>query len=86
MAALEVTTVPRIFTESFWNDAAVEAVKTKASVPAAIIYFASKTLAEKAAWEFVAAHKSEISWDLAVMNPSLIIGVGIVHPFSLQLT
>lgn len=86
VAALEVTEVPRFFTESTWNEAAVEAVKTKASVPAPIIYFASKTLAEKAAWDFVAAHNSEISWDLAVMNPSLIIGVRLSHLFSLQLT
>jgi hypothetical protein len=83
VAALEVTTVPRVFTESTWNEAAVEAVKNKASAPAPIIYFASKTLAEKAAWEFVAAHKSEISWDLAVINPSLILGVRHSHPISL---
>src|SRR5713101_5787437 len=62
VAALEVTSVPRVFTESTWNEAAVEAVKTKASAPAPLIYFASKTLAEKAAWEFVSAHNSEISW------------------------
>ena len=76
VAALEVTNVPRVFTESSWNEAAVEAVKTKASAAGPfMIYCASKTLAEKAAWEFVAAHKSEISWDLAVINPSLILGV-----------
>lgn len=86
VAALEATRVPRLFSENTWNEAAVEAVKTKASVPAPIIYFASKTLAEKAAWDFVAAHKSEISWDLAVMNPSLILGVRLSHSFSLQLT
>ena len=87
VAALEVTTVPRVFTESSWNDAAVEAVKTKGfAAGAPIIYFASKTLAEKAAWEFVAAHKSEISWDLAVLNPSLILGVRLSHPFCAELT
>lgn len=82
VAALEVTTVPRVFTESSWNEAAVEAVKTKASAAGPfMIYCASKTLAEKAAWEFVAAHSSEISWDLAVINPSLIIGVRRSTPF-----
>jgi hypothetical protein len=75
VAALEVTTVPRVFTESSWNEAAVEAVKTKGSAAGPfVIYCASKTLAEKAAWEFVMAHKSEISWDLAVVNPTEIFG------------
>jgi nucleoside-diphosphate-sugar epimerase len=84
VAALEVTTVPRVFTESSWNEAALEAVKTKGSAAGPfVIYCASKTLAEKAAWEFVAAHNSEISWDLAVINPSLILGVRLSHPFSL---
>lgn len=75
VAILEVTTVPRVFTESSWNEAAVEAVKTKGSAAGPfVIYCASKTLAEKAAWDFVTAHNSEISWDLAVINPSLILG------------
>jgi hypothetical protein len=62
----------------------VEAVKTKGSAAGPfMIYYASKTLAEKAAWEFVSTHKSEISWDLAVVNPSLILGVRLPHPLSL---
>jgi len=63
--------VSRVFTESDWNDAAVGAVKIKGSIAG---YLASKTLAEKAAWEFVAAHKSEISWDLVALHPPLIFG------------
>ncbi|KAI0272957.1 hypothetical protein BGY98DRAFT_936540 [Russula aff. rugulosa BPL654] len=68
-AVREVTTVPRTFSESNWNEAAVESVKTRGSAAGPVtIYLASKTLAEKAAWEFVATHESEISWDLV---PSL---------------
>ena len=77
-AVREDPTVPRTFSESNWNDAAVEAVKTKG--PAAgpyVIYSASKVLAEKAAWEFVAAHESEISWDLVTINPPWIFGVSL---------
>jgi nucleoside-diphosphate-sugar epimerase len=74
-AVREDTTVPRDFNESNWNDSSVEAVKTKGSAAGPVlIYLASKTLAEKAAWEFVAAHKSEISWDLVTINPPLIFG------------
>jgi nucleoside-diphosphate-sugar epimerase len=83
VAVLEVTTVPRVFTESSWNEASVEAVKTKGSAAGPfVIYCASKTLAEKAAWEFVSAHNSEIAWDLAVVNPTLILGARFFHPFS----
>jgi nucleoside-diphosphate-sugar epimerase len=74
-AIREETAVPRAFNESNWNNAAVEAVKTRGSAAGPVlIYLASKTLAEKAAWEFVATHKSEISWDLVVINPPLIFG------------
>ncbi|KAH9973391.1 hypothetical protein BJV74DRAFT_864462, partial [Russula compacta] len=74
-AVREPTTVSRIFTENDWNNAAVEAVKTHGSEAGPVtIYLASKTLAEKAAWDFVAAHKSEISWDLVVINPPYIFG------------
>ena len=77
-AVREETSVPRVFSESSWNNAAVEAVKTKGSaVGPATIYVASKTLAEKVAWEFVAAYGSEISWDLVVLNPPLVFGVSL---------
>jgi nucleoside-diphosphate-sugar epimerase len=74
-AVREVTTVPRTFSESNWNEAAVESVKTRGSAAGPVtIYLASKTLAEKAAWEFVATHESEISWDLVTINPPWIFG------------
>ena len=78
-AIREPTTTPRVFNETNWNNAAVEAVKTKGSaVGPDVIYLASKTLAEKAAWDFVAAHKSEIAWDLVALNPPFIFGVSFV--------
>ena len=87
VAILEVTAVPRVFTENNWNEAAVEAVKTKGSAAGPfVMYCASKTLAEKAAWEFVGTHKSEISWDLAVVNPTLILGARLSQLSSLLLT
>ena len=39
-----------------------------------MFYLASKTLTEKAAWKFVNTHRSEISWDLIVINPPWIFG------------
>jgi len=74
-AVREETSVPRVFTESTWNNSSVEAVETKGSAAGPVdIYMASKTLAEKAAWDFVAAHKSEISWDLVVINSPWLFG------------
>ena len=58
------TPVPRSFTEGSWNNPAIEAVKTKGSAAGPGAFFKaskSKTLAEMAAWEFVAPHKSERS-------------------------
>jgi nucleoside-diphosphate-sugar epimerase len=74
----EDTTAPHFFTESNWNDSAVERVKTKGSAAgSATIHMASKTLIEKIAWKFIAAHRTEISWDLVVINPPLIFGASL---------
>ncbi|KIY74213.1 D-lactaldehyde dehydrogenase [Cylindrobasidium torrendii FP15055 ss-10] len=39
-----------------------------------VMYRASKSLAEKAAWDFWKEHKAEVSWDLVVLNPPLVLG------------
>ncbi|KAF8308482.1 NAD-binding protein [Clavulina sp. PMI_390] len=67
------------WSEKDWNDKDVrdfEAAGSKAS--GGLAYTASKTLAERAAWDFVAQHKDSISWDLSVINPSYIFGP-IIH-------
>ncbi|KAI0286184.1 hypothetical protein BC826DRAFT_1093568 [Russula brevipes] len=75
VGAIREAGVNRVFTESDWNDASVDAVNAKGSEAGPLlIYLASKTLAERAAWQFVATHKSEISWDLVALNPPYISG------------
>ncbi|KZT02568.1 NAD-P-binding protein [Laetiporus sulphureus 93-53] len=66
---------PRTFSELDWNDAAVNEVREKGrgASPAAK-YRASKTLAERAAWEFVEKDKGAIGWDLVVLNPPYVFG------------
>ena len=44
-------------------------------------YWASKTLAERAAWEFYEKNKANISWDLVVLNPAFVYGP-IIHAVS----
>ncbi|KAJ7016547.1 hypothetical protein C8F04DRAFT_1160741 [Mycena alexandri] len=74
-AVLNVAPTPQILDESNWNDQAVEEVTEKGrAASAAAKYRASKMLAERAAWDFVKKYKDEISWDLSVMNPPLVLG------------
>jgi nucleoside-diphosphate-sugar epimerase len=78
VAVFEWVTEPRVFTESNWNNAAMEAAKTKgAAADTFTIYSASKALAEKAAWEFVDVNKSKISWDLVALNPPWLFGASL---------
>ena len=74
-AVLTPTTEPRVFSEANWNEASIQEVKEKgrdAAGPAK--YRASKTLAEKAAWEFYEQNKASLPWDLVVLNPPFVYG------------
>jgi len=56
-----------IFNEGHWSNPD----KTKSGISS---YSKSKTLAERAAWDFVAALSDEDKFDLTVCNPAFIIG------------
>ncbi|KAF7376957.1 Ketoreductase azaE [Mycena sanguinolenta] len=69
-AVLQIQAEPRTFSELDWNEQAPrEVTEMGRSAPAMTKYRASKTLAERAAWDFVAKHKTEIGWDLIAINP-----------------
>ncbi|KAJ7662730.1 D-lactaldehyde dehydrogenase [Mycena polygramma] len=81
-AVMNTSNTPQVLSELDWNDQAVQEVEKKgreASNP--YKYQASKTLAERAAWEFAKKHAGEITWDLSVMNPPLVLGP-ILHAVS----
>ena len=66
-------TAEGLIDESTWNEGAIVEVREKGRNASNLIkYRASKSLAEKAAWAFYKQHKSEISWDLVALNPSLV--------------
>ncbi|KAI0746584.1 NAD(P)-binding protein [Daedaleopsis nitida] len=66
---------PRELSELDWNEGHIAEVKEKGKDASAMAkYCASKTLAERAAWEWVEAHKGEIGWDLVVLNPPYVFG------------
>jgi len=75
---------PRDYDETSWNNAAVAAVASKGSTAGPItIYLASKTLAERAACELVAAHKAKLAWDLVANQPAMDFrGTSLVSPFA----
>ncbi|TCD70287.1 methylglyoxal reductase (NADPH-dependent) gre2 [Steccherinum ochraceum] len=69
------SSVPKHVDEHSWNDAAVaEAERLGKGASSLAKYTASKTLAEKAAWEWYENHKTFFSWDLASFNPPWIFG------------
>ncbi|KAA1477465.1 D-lactaldehyde dehydrogenase [Dentipellis sp. KUC8613] len=71
--------------ETSWNEPSILEVQEKGTkAPGIAMYRASKTLAEKAAWEFVETHKGEIGWDLAVLNPPFVFGPPIHEVTSLD--
>ncbi len=66
-----------VYTEKDWNISSVENVEKKGKdQEGPDAYRASKTMAERAAWEFVETHKP--SWDLVTVNPPLVFGP-IIH-------
>jgi len=71
----------KVFTEEDWNELAIKEVKEQGDkAPGITKYRASKTLAERAAWEFYEKNKSDIKWDLSFLNPPFVFGP-LTHDF-----
>ena len=65
----------KIFDENDWNEQSIIDVNEQGPKTfAPTKYRASKTLAEKAAWEIYNQHKGKVSWDLTVLNPPFVFG------------
>ncbi len=68
---------PYTFTESDWNEHSHAVVEKEGnSAPGGDKYRASKTLAERSAWDLM--EKEKPKWDLATINPPLVFGP-IIH-------
>lgn len=77
-SVLTIQSEPRVFSEADWNEAAIAQVRAEGTrAPGVVKYRASKTLAEKAAWEFVGKNKTRLAWDLVVLNPPYVFGPAI---------
>ncbi|QKX60077.1 uncharacterized protein TRUGW13939_07219 [Talaromyces rugulosus] len=65
--------------EKDWNDQRVEECERLGRDASGLSkYSASKTLAERAVWDFYLKHREEIMWDLVAINPPYIFGP-IIH-------
>ncbi|KAK9322287.1 NAD(P)-binding protein [Lipomyces orientalis] len=65
--------------EMNWNEASIIECDEKGKDASRLSkYSASKTLAEKAAWDFYEKHKSEVNWDISVINPPWVFGP-VIH-------
>ncbi|KAL6299273.1 NAD-P-binding protein [Sparassis latifolia] len=74
-AVLTALPEPHVFTELDWNNKSVKEVEEKGrNAAGSDKYMASKTLAERAAWDFIAKNKAQLSWDLVVLNPPYVFG------------
>ncbi|KAI8986793.1 NAD(P)-binding protein [Trametes punicea] len=77
-SVLTPSTEPHVFSEADWNEASLQEVREKGrdATPQGK-YRASKTLAERAAWQFYEENKANLKWDLVVLNPPFVFGPAI---------
>ncbi|KAJ7596413.1 hypothetical protein C8J56DRAFT_917374 [Mycena floridula] len=79
-AVRETLPEPKVFDENDWNEQSIQSVE-KLGKDSPFKYYASKTLAEKAAWNFQQEHKSEVSWELVTLCPTYSFGP-VIHEVS----
>ncbi|KAK3392498.1 hypothetical protein B0T20DRAFT_421302 [Sordaria brevicollis] len=68
------------FSEASWNPVTIDDIHRHP----ATAYRASKTLAEKAAWDFVKDPANNVKFDLATVNPPMVFGPVVHHLASLS--
>ncbi|KAF5366694.1 hypothetical protein D9757_013584 [Collybiopsis confluens] len=74
-SVMDLHPVPSNFTEADWNTHSPAEVKKSGLGAGPIhVYLASKTLAEKAAWDYYNSIKGTVSWDLVAILPGMIFG------------
>ncbi|KAL4800877.1 major facilitator superfamily domain-containing protein [Aspergillus venezuelensis] len=67
----------KVYTEEDWSPLGYEEGRDAGAVPTA--YRASKVLAERSAWDFVAAHAVTIQYKLVTLCPGMVFG-RMIHP------
>ncbi|KAI0056654.1 D-lactaldehyde dehydrogenase [Artomyces pyxidatus] len=74
-----------VLDETSWNKTAILDIEQNGANAAQLNkYRASKTLAERAVWDFYEKNKSTLDWDVVVLNPPYVFGPLINHVSSLR--
>ncbi|KAL0470340.1 hypothetical protein QR685DRAFT_523396 [Neurospora intermedia] len=76
----KITDPNHTFSEASWNPVTIDDIHRNPSTA----YRASKTLAEKAAWDFVRDPANNVKFDLATINPPMVFGPVVHHLASLS--
>jgi len=64
-----------VFNESHWNDDAIQDCAEKGRKASALVkYIASKTWAERLAWEWTEQHSGEMKFDIVTLTPPYVFG------------
>ena len=74
-AVMELLPEAPVFTEENWNEQSIRNCKEQGKdAQQHDKYLASKTLSERAAWDFIEKHRDEVKFDLVVLNPAIVLG------------
>lgn len=75
VAVANMTSTPKAYTEEEWNERSLRIVEEKGGEAGILhVYSASKTLAERAAWDLYKKHKDEVDWELTTILPPYVFG------------
>ena len=79
-AVIHPVTEHVVLDETSYNEAAIQEVQAKGDAsPPMSVYCASKTLAEKAVWEFVEKNPG-LGWEAVTVLPAFVYGVRLSGP------
>ncbi|KAI0085140.1 NAD(P)-binding protein [Irpex rosettiformis] len=74
-AIMELLPEAPVFNEESWNEQSIRNCREQGKdAQQHDKYLASKTLSERAAWDFVEKNKDRIKFDLVVLNPAIVLG------------
>ncbi|KIK67016.1 hypothetical protein GYMLUDRAFT_238367 [Collybiopsis luxurians FD-317 M1] len=74
-SVMDLHPVQSLFTEADWNTHSPgEVEKSGLGAGPIHVYLASKTLAEKAAWDYYNSIKGTVNWDLVAILPGMVFG------------
>lgn len=73
---MDIHPILSLYTEKDWNNHSPDEIKKLGDEASVVhMYMASKSLAERAAWDCYNSLKGSIGWDLVTILPGIVFGV-----------